>query len=82
MEGEGSGDGSAGAARGNSRRVRRLIYLGLTKEMAARQHHWFSHWAYITLNKEDYKKLGEVTAWRVLLLDGEKVLSEQKSFLW
>ena len=52
------------------------------KEIPVRQHHWFSHWAYVTLSKEEYQKLGEVTAWRVTLLDGKDLLAEQKSFLW
>ncbi len=51
-------------------------------EMAVHQHYWFSHWAYLVLGKEDYKNFGEVTAWRVTLWDGDKLLSEQKSFLW
>jgi len=44
--------------------------------------HWFSHWAYLTLPEADYGKLGEVTAWRVTLWDGDELLSEQKSFMW
>ena len=51
-------------------------------ELEVRQHHWFSHWAYVSLTEEQYKTLGEVTAWRVTLLDGDKLLAEQKSFLW
>ncbi|HEX3798896.1 MAG TPA: hypothetical protein VH413_09355 [Verrucomicrobiae bacterium] len=51
-------------------------------EMEVHQHHWFSHWAYIKLGEDKYKALGEVTAWRVTLWDGDKLLSEQKSFLW
>jgi hypothetical protein len=43
---------------------------------------WFRHWAYVPLTGEDFKKIGQVTAWRVTLWDGEKMLSEQKSFLW
>lgn len=43
---------------------------------------WFSHWAYLPLTGGEYKKIGEVTAWRATLWDGEKMLSEQKSFLW
>lgn len=41
-----------------------------------------SHWAAIKLDGEDYKKFGEVTAWRVTLWDGDQLLGEQKSFLW
>jgi hypothetical protein len=43
---------------------------------------WFSHWTSMTLVGEDYKALGEVTAWRVTLWEGTDLLSEQKSFLW
>jgi hypothetical protein len=51
-------------------------------EMPLPQHHWFSHWAYVVLSKEQYKAFGDVTAWRVTLWDGDQLLSEQKSFLW
>lgn len=43
---------------------------------------WFSHWAELDLAGEAYKKFGEVTAWRVTLLEGTRLLGEQKSFLW
>ena len=43
---------------------------------------FFNHWAYLPLAGEDYKRIGEVTAWRATLWDGEKLIGEQKSFLW
>jgi hypothetical protein len=43
---------------------------------------WFNHWASLPLAGDDYKKIGEVTAWRVTLWDGDKMIGEQKSFLW
>jgi hypothetical protein len=43
---------------------------------------WFSHWTSMTLVGEDYKTIGEVTAWRVTLWEGTDLLGEQKSFLW
>ena len=43
---------------------------------------WFSHWASLPLVGSDYKKIGEVTAWRATLWDGDQMLGEQKSFLW
>ncbi|HXT12240.1 MAG TPA: hypothetical protein VN873_11815 [Candidatus Angelobacter sp.] len=43
---------------------------------------WFSHWAYVPLSGADYTKMGEVTAWRVTLWEGDKMIGEQKSFLW
>jgi hypothetical protein len=43
---------------------------------------WFSHWTSMTLVGQDYKSIGEVTAWRVTLWEGTDLLGEQKSFLW
>ncbi|HEX5221132.1 MAG TPA: hypothetical protein VFZ59_16330 [Verrucomicrobiae bacterium] len=41
-----------------------------------------SKWVALKLDGEEYKKFGEVTAWRVTLWDGDQLLGEQKSFLW
>ncbi len=43
---------------------------------------WFSKWTSLTLGGEDYKKFGEVVAWRATLWDGDQLVGEQKSFLW
>ncbi len=43
---------------------------------------WFSHWTGLTLSGEAYKQFGEVTAWRVTLWENDRLLGEQKSFLW
>jgi len=43
---------------------------------------WFGRWTPITLTAAEYKHIGEVTAWRVTLWEGNELLSEQKSFLW
>jgi hypothetical protein len=43
---------------------------------------WFSHWAKLDLVGEEYKEFGRVTAWRVTLWEANRLLSEQKSFLW
>jgi len=42
----------------------------------------FSHWTSMTLVGDEYKAIGEVTAWRVTLWEGDQQLGEQKSFLW
>lgn len=39
-------------------------------------------WSAVTLKAEEYAKTGEVLAWRAVLLDGDRELAEQKSFLW
>ena len=43
---------------------------------------WFGHWTEINLLGQEYKSFGQITAWRVTLLEGSLVLGEQKSFLW
>lgn len=43
---------------------------------------WFTTWTTLKVSEEDYKKFGELIAWRVTLWEGDKLLSEQTSFLW
>ena len=52
----------------------------LEQEIAASG--WFGRWTSMTLTGQEYKEIGEVTAWRVSLWEGEELLSEQRSFLW
>jgi hypothetical protein len=42
----------------------------------------FSRWTSLLVEGDNYKRLGELTAWRVTLWEGTRLLSEQKSFLW
>jgi hypothetical protein len=44
--------------------------------------HYFRHWTSLTLGGDDLKNFGDVTAWRATLWDGERMIAEQKSFLW
>lgn len=53
-----------------------------TIELPVKDRGWFSHWSSVKLDREKYKELGEITAWRVTLWEGDTVLSERKSFLW
>jgi hypothetical protein len=43
---------------------------------------WRSKWTSLTLQGEEYKKFGELLAWRVTLWDGTRMVAEQRSFLW
>jgi hypothetical protein len=43
---------------------------------------WFGYWAVLTLVGQEYKEFGKVTAWRATLWEGDRLLGEQKSFLW
>ena len=54
----------------------------LTLEAEAKPGRWFSTWTTLPLMGEDYKKFGEVSAWRATLWEGNKLIGEQKSFLW
>ena len=52
----------------------------LEKSVEAGGH--FSHWTGLKLEGGQYVELGNVTAWRATLWDGDELLGEQKSFLW
>jgi hypothetical protein len=54
----------------------------ITLEAPVRHAAGFSKWTELTLKGDDYSKLGDLNAWRVSLWDGDKLLAEQKSFLW
>ena len=41
-----------------------------------------TRWTPVSLTGDEYKKIESVTAWRVTLWSGDKLLGEQKSFLW
>jgi hypothetical protein len=43
---------------------------------------FFGSWTTFFLRGDDYKNEGQVSAWRATLWDGDKLLGEQKSFLW
>jgi hypothetical protein len=43
---------------------------------------WFGRWTEIVVSPVDYKQLGEITAWRASLWEGDHLIAEQKSFLW
>ena len=51
-------------------------------ERAAQRNHWYNRWSSLLLDSESYRKAGEVIAWRATLWEGDKLLAEQKSFLW
>jgi hypothetical protein len=42
----------------------------------------FRQWTAVPFNPADYHDFGTVTAWRVTLWDGGKLLGQQQSFLW
>ncbi|MCX8156793.1 MAG: hypothetical protein N3J91_10165 [Verrucomicrobiae bacterium] len=43
---------------------------------------FLGRWVSLSISGEDYKNLGEISAWRVTLWDGPQLLGERKSFLW
>ena len=51
-------------------------------DQPARRNHWYNRWSSLTLDGESYQKVGDVISWRATLWEGDKLLAEQKSFLW
>jgi len=51
----------------------------LEKEVAQK---FFRSWTSFTLDGGDYKNFSAVNAWRTTLWSGDKMIGEQKSFLW
>ena len=43
---------------------------------------WRSTWSQVLIAGEDYRSMGDMVSWRVLILSGTNVLAEQRSFLW
>ena len=54
----------------------------LTLEKPVEPGGWRGRWNQFDLVGEAYKEFGQVTAWRVTLWEGTRLLGEQKSFLW
>ena len=54
----------------------------LTLEAPAETGGWFGKWVQIKLDGKAFKDFGEMTAWRATLWEGDKLLSEERSFLW
>jgi len=52
------------------------------REEAARRNHWYHRWSSLVLDGESYHRLGELIAWRTTLWEGDKLLAQQRSFLW
>jgi len=51
-------------------------------EQPAQPNHWYRRWSSVRLEGAAYRKVGEVIAWRATLWEGDRLLAEQKSFLW
>jgi hypothetical protein len=54
----------------------------ILEEALVNKHTLFTRWTGVTLSKDQYQRLGAVTAWRVTLWEGSTLLAEQRSFLW
>jgi len=51
-------------------------------EQPARPNHWYRRWSSLRADGDSYQKVGEVIAWRATLWEGDRLVAEQKSFLW
>jgi hypothetical protein len=43
---------------------------------------WFSRWTVFKIDQATYDQLGQVTAWRATLWEGDTMIGKQQSFLW
>ena len=53
-----------------------------TLEIPVRKNGLFSNWSEFKIQGEDFRKLGELVAWRVTLWEGDRQLASQQSFMW
>ena len=54
----------------------------VTLERSLAKQDRFHRWLVLKFSDADYAKLGNLTAWRATLVQGDTIISEQKSFLW
>jgi len=54
----------------------------LVLEQPVRRNPRYHRWSSLTLDGASYQKAGELIAWRATLWEGDKMLAQQKSFLW
>jgi hypothetical protein len=54
----------------------------VTLEEPVKKSGFLGSWAEFNITGDEFKKFGELVAWRVTLLEGDRQLSEQESFLW
>jgi hypothetical protein len=65
--------------------LRAMNTNGLPRQMTLEQSvtpGFFRRWTSLTLAGPDYKNFGELVAWRASLWSDDRLLGEQKSFLW
>ena len=53
-----------------------------TMEQPAVKKGFFRYWSEFRIEGKDYKNFGEIVAWRVTLLEGDRPLGQLESFLW
>jgi hypothetical protein len=54
----------------------------VTLEEPVKKSGFLGSWAEFNITGDEYKKFGELVAWRVTLWEGDRQLSGQESFLW
>ena len=64
--------------RGNKANVGTSLVL----EQPVKYTGFFNTWSQVPLSRDAQTKLGELSAWRATMWESERMLAEQKSFLW
>ncbi len=65
-----------------ARTAKRDPHQPLLLESDLRENRRWGGWSSVLLTGESFEKAGEILAWKVVLLDGDQEIAEQKSFLW
>ena len=54
----------------------------LVAEQPVKAPRLFRKWSTIEVRGKEYRNFGDLLAWRATLWDGDRIVAEQKSFLW
>lgn len=68
--------------RGNKVVDRLQIRTSAVLEDTVKYTGFFSTWSQLSITGEAHTRLGELSAWRATMWDGDRLVAEQKSFLW
>lgn len=55
--------------------------VSVTQPIRGKKSIW-SHWTRVKLSEEDFERLQTVSAWRILIRDGNDLVEEFRSFMW
>jgi hypothetical protein len=64
------------------RTSKNFLLKPLIVDQPVQKRRWWSSWSSVSVSGNEFKEMGDLLAWRATLWEGERMLAEQKSFLW